>query len=173
VPQPNRAVDGRKLKKRRQGEILEEIVTRVQQTKEGLPVAADVMKTGSNTEYNEDIPYMVAWRAINGDVIRRKKSAVMSFQLIIPYLEELRRCNPSSLIGYSRDKDCNMFPSWSWSTSVACIKRRRAIPEGEAMKMKRRTLMIQTNRSQNKIKREETRKTFPYNTGQSTLSGRK
>ena len=51
---------------------------------------------------------MVAWRAINGDVIRCKKAAVMSFQLIIPYLEELRRCNPSSLIGYSRDQNCNM-----------------------------------------------------------------
>ena len=108
MPQSNRAVDGRKLKKRRQGEMLDEIVTRVQKTKDGLPVPADVIKTATNTEYNEAIPYMVAWRAINGDVIRRKKAAVMSFQLIIPYLEELRRCNPSSLIGYSRDQNCNM-----------------------------------------------------------------
>ena len=49
VPQSNRAVDGRKLKKRRQGEMLDEIITRVQKTKDGLPVPADVIKTATNT----------------------------------------------------------------------------------------------------------------------------
>jgi len=68
VPRPNKALDGRQLKKRRQGK-LGEIVTRVLQTKDGLPVPKDIVKTASNKEYNEDLPYMVAWRAINGNVL--------------------------------------------------------------------------------------------------------
>jgi hypothetical protein len=68
VPRPNKALDGRQLTKRRQGK-LGEIVTRVLQTKDGLPVPKDIVKTASNKEYNEDLPYMVAWRAINGNVL--------------------------------------------------------------------------------------------------------
>ena len=60
VLRPNCAVDGRQLKKRRQGQ-LQEVVTRVLQTKEGFPVPKDAMKTASNKEYN--LLYMVPWRA--------------------------------------------------------------------------------------------------------------
>ncbi|KAI2509096.1 MULE transposase domain [Fragilaria crotonensis] len=116
VLRPNCAVDGRQLKKRRQGK-LQEVVTRVLQTKEGLPVPKDVMKTASNKEYNEDLPYMVAWRAINESALGKRKAGVMNFQLIIPYLDELKKCNPLSLIGYTRGTpDCDIvdlhfFPS--------------------------------------------------------------
>ncbi len=59
VPRPNRAVDGRRLKKHCQGK-LGEVVTRVLKTKEGLPVPKDMFKMASNKEYNKHLPYMVA-----------------------------------------------------------------------------------------------------------------
>jgi hypothetical protein len=117
VARPNKALDGRQLKKRRRQGKLREIVTRVLQTKEGLPVPKDIMKTASNKEYNEDLPYMVAWRAINGNELCQAKADVMNFQLIIPYLDEMRKCNPLSLVGYTRGtEDCDIidldfFPS--------------------------------------------------------------
>ena len=55
VVRPNRAADGRQVKKRRQGKM-EEVVLRVLQTKDGPPVPADIIKTASNKEYNEDLP---------------------------------------------------------------------------------------------------------------------
>ena len=115
VLRPNCAVDGRQLKKRCQGQ-LQEVVTRVLQMKEGFPVLKDVMKTASNQEYNKDLSYMVAWRAINNSLLGRRKAGLMNFQLIIPYLDEMRRCNPLSLIGCTRGSDCDIvdfhfFPS--------------------------------------------------------------
>ena len=112
---PNCAVDGRQLKKRRQGK-LQEVVTRVLQTKEGFPLPMDVIKTASNKEYNEDLLNMVAWRAIKDSVLGKRKAGLMNFQLIIPYLDEMRRYNPLSLIGYTRGSDCDIidlhfFPS--------------------------------------------------------------
>ena len=115
VSRPNCAVSGRRLKKRCQGK-LGEVVTRVLQTKEGLPMPKDIIKTANNKEYNEDLPFMVAWRAINDNVPRQRKADVMNFQLIIPYLVEMRKCNPLSLIGYTWGSGCNIvelhfFPS--------------------------------------------------------------
>jgi hypothetical protein len=112
VARPNKALDGRQLKKRRRQGKLREIVTRVLQTKEGLPVPKDIMKkTASNKEYNEDLPFMVAWRAINGNELCQAKADVMNFQLIIPYLDEMRKCNPLSLVGgYTRGtEDCDII----------------------------------------------------------------
>jgi hypothetical protein len=118
VARPNKALDGRRLKKRRHQGKLREIVTRVLQTKEGLLVPRDIMKTASNKEYSEDLPYMVAWHAINGNELCQAKAAdVMNFQLIIPYLDKMWKCNPLSLVGYTRGtEDCNIidlhfFPS--------------------------------------------------------------
>jgi ribosomal protein L32 len=105
VVRPNRAADGRQLKKRRQGKI-DEMIVRVLETKDRPPVPADIIKTASNKEYNEDLPYMAAWRALNQDVVRQKKTSVMNFQLIIPYVEELRKWNPLSVIGYTRGSAC-------------------------------------------------------------------
>jgi hypothetical protein len=98
VARPNKALDGRQLKERRRQGKLREIVMRVLQTKEGLPVPKDIMKTASNKEYNEELPYMVAWRAINGNELRQPKADMMNFQLIIPYLDEIRKRIATSLI---------------------------------------------------------------------------
>ena len=51
---------------------------------------------------------MAAWQAINDSVLGRRKAGLMNFQLIIPYLDEMRRCNPSSLIGCTRGSDCDI-----------------------------------------------------------------
>jgi hypothetical protein len=48
MARPNKTPDGRQLKKRRRQGKLREIVTRVLQTKEGLPVPKDIMKMASN-----------------------------------------------------------------------------------------------------------------------------
>lgn len=101
VCRPSWATDGRHLIKCRQGK-LGEILLKVLQTKEGIPVPRNITKTAIQKEYNEDLPYMVAWRAINEDTIRKKKYGVMKFQLIIPYLDEMRKCNLLSVIGYTR-----------------------------------------------------------------------
>jgi hypothetical protein len=101
VAWPNKNLDGRQLKKRcRQGK-LREIVTRVLQTKEGLPVPKDIMKMASN----KDLPYMVAWRASNGNELCQAKAYVMNFQLIIPYLDKMQKCIlcPFWLV-YKRDR---------------------------------------------------------------------
>jgi hypothetical protein len=73
VAWPNKALHGRQFKKRCQGK-LGEIVTRVLQTKEGLPVRKDIIETASNKEFNKDLLYMVAWRALNGNVLRQAKA---------------------------------------------------------------------------------------------------
>ena len=49
-------------------------------------------------------------------MLGRRKAGLMNFQLIIPYLDEMRRCNPLSLIGCTRGSDCDIvdlhfFPS--------------------------------------------------------------
>ncbi len=108
VSRPNCAVSGRRLKKRCQGK-LGEVVTRVLQTKEGLPMPKDIIKTANNKEYNEDLPFMVAWRAINDNVPRQRKADVMNFQLIIPYLVEMRKCNPLSLMAIHEVVDATLL----------------------------------------------------------------
>ena len=52
VSRPNRAVDGRKLKKRQQGR-LDTVVVHVLQTKERDPTPGDIMKTagGKSTSF--------------------------------------------------------------------------------------------------------------------------
>jgi hypothetical protein len=75
------------------------VVARGLQTKQGLIVPKEKMKTASNKEYNKDLPYVVAWRVIHDNVLCQRKDGVMNFQLIILYLDEMRKCNPLSLIG--------------------------------------------------------------------------
>ena len=98
VLRPNCAVDGRQLKKNRQGKLQEQVVTRVTANERGISSAEGCHRTASNKGYNEDLLYVVAWRTINDSVLGRRKAGLMNFQLKIPYLDEMRRCNPLSLI---------------------------------------------------------------------------
>ena len=97
MQRPSRAADGRQLKKRRQGR-LDDVVVRVLRTKEGAPTPGDIVKT-AGTKNNMSVPYQVAYRALNEDNLQQKKASVKNFQLIVPYLEEMRKLNPMSVIG--------------------------------------------------------------------------
>ena len=116
VQRPSRAADGRQLKKRRQGR-LDDVVVRVLRTKEGAPTPGDVVKT-AGTKNNMSVPYQVAYRALNEDNLQQKKASVKNFQLIVPYLEEMKKLNPMSVIGYTRGDgfdivDLHFFPSFA------------------------------------------------------------
>jgi Ulp1 protease family, C-terminal catalytic domain/SWIM zinc finger/Transposase, Mutator family len=109
------AADGRKWKKRRHHD-LDNIVVQVLRTKDGAPTPADVMKTAANHS-NLIVPYMTAYRALSRDTLSSKKAAIKNFQLIGPYLEEMKKCNPGSVIGYTRGEsldivDLHLFPGF-------------------------------------------------------------
>ena len=115
VLRPTRAADGRHLKKRRQGR-LDDVVVRVFETKNGVPTPGDVVKT-AGTKNNMSVPYQVAYRALTNDTLQQKKSNFMNFQLIVPYLEAMRKGNPDSVIGYTRRVgfemvDLHFFPNF-------------------------------------------------------------
>ena len=46
---------------------------------------------------------MVAYRALNDEIVEDKKRSLKNFQLIVPYLEKMRKLNPLSVIGYTKD----------------------------------------------------------------------
>jgi MULE transposase domain len=48
---------------------------------------------------------MVAYRALNDEIVEDKKQSLKNFQLNVPYLEETRKFNPLSVIGYTKDED--------------------------------------------------------------------
>ena len=49
------------------------------------------------------VPYIAAWRAIQQcDSVASKAFVFRSFQLVKPYLEELKRANPGSVLGMTR-----------------------------------------------------------------------
>ena len=107
-----------KLKKRQQGR-LDAVVVHVLQTKEKEPTPGDIIKTAGGKKFKLDVPYMVAYRALNNEVVEDKKRSAKNFQLIIPYLEEMRKFNPLSVIGYMKDDafnniiDLHFFPAIS------------------------------------------------------------
>jgi hypothetical protein len=45
---------------------------------------------------------MVAYRALNDEIVEDKKHSLKNFQLIVPYLEDMRKFNPLSVIGYKK-----------------------------------------------------------------------
>lgn len=110
-----RACDGRRWKKRRAGQ-LESMIVQVVQTKKERPTPADIIKTAA-TQSGEVIPYMCAYRALNHDSRAQVNAQLKNFQLIIPYLETMKACNPGSVIGYTRDddnclRDVHVFPGF-------------------------------------------------------------
>ena len=97
------AADGRQWKKRWATANLDKAVLKVLKTKELPPTARDVMKTMSNKKRNSQVvPYIAAWRAIQCDTMASKALVLRSFQLVKPYLEELKRANPGSVLGMTR-----------------------------------------------------------------------
>ena len=103
LQRPEKAKDGRKFKKRRLG-TMDDYLEQVVQTKHGVPLPADVIKTAANKD-NVVLGYMPPWRMIKNGGYDDIRSGVKNFELIVPYLQEMKKCNPSSVIGYSRVND--------------------------------------------------------------------
>jgi hypothetical protein len=79
---------------------LNKAVLKILKTKELPPTPRDVMKIMSNKKKNSQVvPYIAAWRAIQCDTMASKALVLRSFQLVKPYLEELKRVNPGSVLG--------------------------------------------------------------------------
>jgi MULE transposase domain/SWIM zinc finger len=106
VRRPARAADGRQWKKRRHA-TLDGIIGQVVRTKQGAPTPADVMKTAA-MQSGMIVPYMTAYRALSIETSVHRHAAVKNFQLIIPFLNEMKKCNPGSVIGYTRDNDMKL-----------------------------------------------------------------
>ena len=52
--------------------------------------------------YEQIVPYIAAWCAIQCDTMASKTLVLRSFQLVKPYLQELKRVNPGSVLGMTR-----------------------------------------------------------------------
>ena len=109
------AKDGRKWKKRRHAK-LNDIVVQVLKTKDGYPTPADVIKTAANHS-GIILPYMAAYRALTKDVGIGRRLTVKSFEQMTPYLEEMKKCNPMSVIGCTKTEthelvDVYFFPGF-------------------------------------------------------------
>ena len=61
----------------------------------------DVVKAVA-TQMNETINYYTAWRALQGNISMLQKMDIQAFQLIIPYLERLKKDNPDATIVYEK-----------------------------------------------------------------------
>ena len=61
---------------------------------------ADLVKTAAIL--NDDVvPYFAAYRALNAESHAVTWEEKLGFQLLIPYLEQMKVVNPGSFIGYS------------------------------------------------------------------------
>ena len=94
---------GRLWKKRRAGK-LNNMIVQVLRTKQQKPTPADIVKTAA-TQMGEVVPYMSAYPALNSDTREQRLMQTKNFQLIIPYLEALKKANEGSVIGFSRDSE--------------------------------------------------------------------
>ena len=108
-----KAKDGRHWKKRRYTK-LNNLLIQVLKTKSGHPTPANVIKTAAN-ESGLILTYMTAYRAIASDAGAGCQLTVRSFQQMVLYLEEMKKCNPMSVIGCTKSTtnelvDVFLFP---------------------------------------------------------------
>ena len=113
VRRPKKAADGRKWKKRRNG-MLDDVIDQIVRTKKGTPTPADVVKTAA-TKSGLLVSYMTAYRALGYETSSMRNAVMKNFEMVVPFLEGLKRSNPGSVIGYSRDEemrlvDVHVFP---------------------------------------------------------------
>ena len=102
VRRPAKAKDGRKWKKRRHAK-LNDIVVKVLKTKDGDPTPNDVIKTAAN-ECGIIVPYMTAYRVITTDAGVGRRLIAKSFEQITLYREAMKKCNPKSVIGFTKSE---------------------------------------------------------------------
>ncbi|KAI2489425.1 hypothetical protein MHU86_25176 [Fragilaria crotonensis] len=112
VCRPKQAADGRKWKKRRNA-VLDDVIDQIVRTKKGS-------NTGGRCEDSCDevgvvVSYMTAYRALRFQTSSMRNASVKNFEMVIPFLEGLKKTNPGSVIGYTRDEekrlvDLHVFP---------------------------------------------------------------
>ena len=66
---------------------MDDVLERVLETKHGVPLPADIIKTTGNKNI-EVLTYMPAWRKIKEGGYGDIDGGVKNFQLILPYLED-------------------------------------------------------------------------------------
>ena len=98
-----KAKDGREWKKRCHSK-LNDVLVQVLKTKDGRPTPADMIKTAAN-QSGIIVPYMAAYCAIRNDMGLSQRLTLRSFQQIVPYVDEMRKSNPNSVIGYTKSED--------------------------------------------------------------------
>ena len=102
---PARAAGGRKWKVRR-ATMMNELVIEAWKTKEGSPTSGDIIKSAAVLK-GEVIPFAAAYRTLMQGSQLSKKPATKGYKLIIPYLDNLAKKNPDSVVGYECDQnDC-------------------------------------------------------------------
>ncbi len=84
-------------------------------TKKDAPIPADIVKTAA-TSKGEVIPYSAAYRALTVESKAASEEQKLSLQLLIPFLEKLKKANAGSFVLYVRNEDLTMkslclFPS--------------------------------------------------------------
>ena len=80
------------------------IINQVVCTKHGVSVPADVL-TAAATRPGMVLDYMTAYRALAHETCAARQATVKHFEMIIPFLEAMKRCKSDSVIGYTRDND--------------------------------------------------------------------
>jgi hypothetical protein len=50
------------------------------------------------------VQYMTAHQAITGGTHAQTRESIKNYEIVIPYLEALKKSTPGSVIGYRRDK---------------------------------------------------------------------
>jgi MULE transposase domain/Ulp1 protease family, C-terminal catalytic domain len=104
---PARAGGGRKWKERR-ATMMNELVVEAMKTKEGSPTSADIVKTAALLK-GEVVPYDAAYRILTQQSQLCKKQATKGYELIIPYLKNLSKTNPDSVVGYECDRNDSLY----------------------------------------------------------------
>ncbi len=69
-----------------------------------LPTPAYVVKTAA-TKLGVVISYMTAYRALRFQTSSVRNAVVKNFEMVIPFFKGLKKSNPGSVIGYTRDEE--------------------------------------------------------------------
>ena len=122
-----RARDRRMWKQWRCGK-LDNMIVQVVRTRKEKPTPAEVVKTEA-TQLGDVIPCMTAEQAIYSESWEQKYMQRKNFELIIPYIEALKKANTGLVIGFSRDFDkclrnIHVFHGFMNESLSICASRR-------------------------------------------------
>lgn len=85
----------------RQNTKLNDVIDQIVGTKKGTPTPAEDVRKTAATKLGIVVSYMTAYRALGYAVVK-------NFEVVILFLKGLKRRNPGSVIGYSRDEEMRL-----------------------------------------------------------------